>query len=216
MFDIDGTLVDSTGLDEECYIKAAHKVLGINIPSNWNEYTHATDAGILNDIIIKYNIQGDTKSIHSKFKHVYTKYISNYINNNPDTVNQITGAGNLIKRLRQDKDIAVAIATGGWEETAKLKLNAAEIDIKGIAFASSNDHYKRTEIMKIAANRATTEIPFISKIYFGDALWDKHASSELNYTFIAIGNNTDHEIQIRNYQQIESVLDILEICNNKE
>ena len=51
MFDIDGTLVNSNDFDEECYLKAAETVLSVKISSDWENYEHATDSGILNEVI---------------------------------------------------------------------------------------------------------------------------------------------------------------------
>lgn len=57
MFDVDGTLVDSSKFDEECFLKAAEIVFDTEISSNWEEYSYATDAGILDEVLDKYNIQ---------------------------------------------------------------------------------------------------------------------------------------------------------------
>ena len=38
MFDVDGTLVDSTRFDEECFLKTAEILFGIEISSDWDSY----------------------------------------------------------------------------------------------------------------------------------------------------------------------------------
>ena len=73
MFDIDGTLINSNKFDEDCYIKTARTVLGIDISSNWEEYPFATDSGILDEIIRRYRISGNKKIIHQNFRHVFTQ-----------------------------------------------------------------------------------------------------------------------------------------------
>jgi phosphoglycolate phosphatase-like HAD superfamily hydrolase len=209
MFDIDGTLVNSSEFDEACYLAAAQIVLGVEISSNWEDYTFATDAGILDEAIYRYSFPGNRKNIHKKFKQVFTKLISEYVASNPDDVQEVEGASQFLQHLFTLDNVRVAIATGGWEETAKLKLKAANIDFGRCAFASSSDHYKRTEIMNIAESRASGVIPFKSKTYFGDASWDKKASKMLNYRFVLVGNRIEHEIQIDDYKTKENVLDIL-------
>jgi len=209
MFDIDGTLVNSSEFDEMCYLKAARIVLGVEISSNWEDYTFATDAGILDEAINRYSIPGSKKYIHEKFKQVFKKLISEYIASNPDDVQEVEGASQFFQHLCTLDTVRVAIATGGWEETAKLKLKAANINLNGCAFASSSDHYKRTEIMKIAESRASGPIPFKSKTYFGDASWDKKASKMLNYRFVLVGNRIEHEIQIDDYKNKADVLNML-------
>lgn len=209
MFDIDGTLVNSSEFDEVCYLKAAQIVLGVEISSNWEDYTFATDAGILDEAINRYSFPGNRKYIHEKFKQVFATLISEYIASNPDDVKEVEGASQFFQHLCTLDNVRVAIATGGWEETAKLKLKAANINLNGCAFASSSDHYKRTEIMKIAESRASGAIPFKSKTYFGDASWDKKASKMLNYRFVLVGNRIEHEIQIDDYKSKEDVLNML-------
>jgi len=78
--------------------------------------------------------------------------------------------------------VSLSIATGGWEETALLKLQSAGIDVSGIPIASSNDHYARIEIMKMARVKASACESF-PVTYFGDAAWDQKACRELGYNF---------------------------------
>jgi phosphoglycolate phosphatase-like HAD superfamily hydrolase len=211
MFDIDGTLVNSSGFDEVCYLKAAQNVLDVDISSNWEEYSFATDAGILDEAIKRYNVLGDKSHIQQKFKQVFVRLISEYIATNPESVLEIKGAARFIKYLLNLENVKVAIATGGWEETAKLKLKAANVNVNGCAFASSSDHYNRTEIMKMAESRTSNNVLFESKTYFGDATWDKEASNFLNYRFILVGNRIKHEIQIEDFQDTEGILSILNL-----
>ncbi len=211
MFDIDGTLVKSSIFDEECYLKAANNVLGLKISSDWAEYSHTTDAGILNDVIIKYGIQGDMTEIQQEFKIEFENLISEYIDKNSNEVCQIAGASEFIQYLNSLNNVQVAVATGGWRETAELKLKAADISISDCTFASSSDHYSRTEIMKIAELRVGNEKPFLSKTYFGDGIWDKQASEDLNYRFVAVGNRINCKNQITDFSQQDTILKLLRL-----
>ena len=211
MFDIDGTLVNSFKFDEECYLKAAKMVLGVEISSNWDDYINATDVGILDEAIDRYKIRGQKYHLHKKFREVFIGLITEYIDNNPKSVREIYGAYRFIQYLCKQKNVRVAFASGGLEETAKLKLKAAEIDINGCAFASSSDHHSRTEIMRIAELRASPGATFKSKTYFGDALWDKKASKTLGYRFILVGDRIKHENQITDFKDMESILAMLNL-----
>jgi len=211
MFDIDGTLVNSSKFDEACYLEAARILFGVEIPPDIDDYKHATDSGVLDEVITRYNISGDRNTIHRMFKNVFFNLISEHIANNSKKIQQIKGASHFIKHLQDLPNAKVAFATGGWEETAKLKLKAANINIDGCAFASSSDHYERTEIMKIAESKVLTDRPFDSKTYFGDAHWDKKASETLNYRFILVGNRFEHELQIDDYQRKQDILNILKL-----
>ncbi len=72
MFDIDGTLVNSYGFDEVCYLKAAQMILGVDISPKWEEYLYATDVGILDEAIDRYKISGNRTVIHQEFRTVFT------------------------------------------------------------------------------------------------------------------------------------------------
>jgi phosphoglycolate phosphatase-like HAD superfamily hydrolase len=50
MFDLDGTLVDSTNVDSACYLQALVDIFGFDldlIDRDWGNYPHVTDSGIL-------------------------------------------------------------------------------------------------------------------------------------------------------------------------
>ena len=211
MFDIDGTLVNSYKFDEACYIKASKIVLGVEISSNWKAYNNATDVGMLNENIDRFNIKGDRDQIQQTFKQVFTNLIEEHITNYPESVQEIRGASRFMQYLFSLENVKVAIATGGFEETAKLKLKAAGIDFNGCAFASSGDHYSRPGIMKAAEKKAGIKVPLTSKIYFGDAVWDREASTSLNFKFVLIGDQTEHDIKLKDYVDKEKVLSILNL-----
>ena len=51
IFDVDGTLVDSTGTDDTLYKAAIRSVLGdVRLRPTWSEYEHVTDAGLFREI----------------------------------------------------------------------------------------------------------------------------------------------------------------------
>ena len=209
MFDIDGTLVDSYGLDEKCYLKASEIVLGVKISSNWAEYKNATDAGVLEEAIEKYKVQGDKFELQKRFKDTFIKLVSEFIESSLNRVNEIGGANDFIQYLVKQENCKVAIATGGWEETAKLKLLAAGVDVNGCSFSSSSEFHSRIEIMKSAESKAFSDVPFESKIYFGDGSWDKQASELLNYKFILVGNRFKYKTQITDYKNIEAIIKVM-------
>lgn len=211
MFDVDGTLVDSTGFDEACFLKAAELLFGMEISSDWNAYEYATDIGILSEAIDRYEIPGDKNTLTQNFREIFLELISGYIDSSPECVKEIRGAADFVKDLSERKNCRIAIATGGWEETAKLKLKAAEIDISGCAFASSTDYYSREGIMRAAESKALSGTSFKSRIYFGDALWDKKACENLNYRFILVGDRFEYEESIQDYSDKDDIIAMLGI-----
>ena len=206
MFDIDGTLVDSSDFEDECYQRAIEKVISRPVDTDWSSYAHATDSGILDEIIDRHRLGRHRDTIHRDVKSVFSRYVASYLAHNG--TREIEGAGAFLRRLKKRTDVVPAIATGGWEETAKMKLDAAGINSSGIAFASGSDRTSRTEIMKTAENRSLSG-QTASKTYFGDAAWDREACRVLGYHFILVGSRIAWKKQIHDFSQPEKVLSMI-------
>ncbi|THB76238.1 MAG: HAD family hydrolase [Desulfobacteraceae bacterium] len=203
MFDIDDTLVNSSGFEDECFTQAINRVIDKPIETDWSKYKHATDTGIIDEIIHTWGYSQRKDEIAEKIKNAFINNIKQHLSKSP--ANEIPGARSFLSYLSGRKDILLSIATGGWEETAKLKLDSAGIDYKNIQFASSSDHHSRVGIMRCAERKHTTSA-ILSKTYFGDAVWDKKASKELGYMFILIGNKLHNEKRIENFEDIDQVM----------
>ena len=206
VFDIDGTLVDSYGFDAALYADAIRRVLGIDIDTDWARYTNATDSGILDQIIEETGVEEDRETIQERVQTEFTRLTESYIKQNANAVREIPGASAFIKHLEQIEDVAIAIATGGWESTAKLKLRAIGLDPHQFALATASDAISREEIIEIAADRSLRGIKAARKTYFGDGLWDKRASEALGYEFIGVGNRVEHHVIFLDYRNVEEIL----------
>ena len=200
MFDIDGTLIESYDIDEQCFLAAVDEVLGIQIDSRWERYPHVTDAGILDEILSQPSFQPDRVVLETQIKASFMQNLTLYLESN--SVEPIAGASEFLAHLKQREDVVLAIATGGWYESATIKLEAAGLDVSGIALATSSDHIARVEIMKIAEARAADQ-PLLSRTYFGDAAWDKTASRQLDYNFVLLGDRVEHHQAMPDYLDIE-------------
>lgn len=203
MFDIDGTLVKSYDFDSACFQSAIYDVLGIEVEPDWGQYQHVTDAGILREIIEGLSLQAESQSIVNDVKEQFVSRVKKYISDHE--VLPITGANEFLSHLALREDVVVSLATGGWSETASLKLNAAGINSVAYPMASSCDHYNRIDIMRIAEG-LTGPHRFTSKTYFGDGPWDLKASEALGYDFVAVGDRIKHPQSIFNYSDVQAVL----------
>ena len=206
MFDVDGTLVKSFQFDEACYVAAVKEVLGHQIDENWENYKYVTDSGLLLEHLQRHNIEENYLEIHNSVKESFMSNIKEHLLSHE--IEEIPGASNFIEYLLTNSSNSISIATGGWLETAKLKLYSAGIDVSSIPIASSNDHYSRTEIMKRALRKAN-QVSSNPVIYFGDAIWDKAACSELGYEFVLVGNKIQNELSINDFMDIGYVESLL-------
>jgi phosphoglycolate phosphatase-like HAD superfamily hydrolase len=111
-----------------------------------------------------------------------------------------------VDRLLRLPNVRVGIATGGWEPTAKLKLAQVGIGIERIGFASSSDARARTDIMRLAAQRALHGAACARATYFGDGAWDRRASAELGYDFVAVGGGVSHAVAYADLRDADAIL----------
>jgi len=203
IFDIDGTLTQSTGFDALCFRNAVLEHADVVFKNDWGEYRHVTDSGILNEIIESHGLIKFENEIIGKIKASFIANIDSHLKSHP--VEEVPGANRFLKGLSELNNVTVAIATGGWRETAELKLKSAGINFEQFPLCSANDAESRVDIMKQARLRAG-KAQELSISYFGDASWDKKACAELGWNFILVGNRTDHHQNIRDFTQYEEAL----------
>jgi len=180
IFDIDGTLVDTSGFEDRLYTQAVHHILGnVSIRPSWAQYPHVSDAGILAEICRVNSIaQADVeRKVRACFGEMVAAELSG-----ASACSAVPGGVAAFNALRAV--VHVGIATGGWGHTARMKLDAAGYSIVDVAIATSDDHHTRVQIMQHCraqlASSATT-------VYVGDGEWDMQASAELNWRFIGVG-----------------------------
>ncbi|MCG8517976.1 MAG: HAD family hydrolase [Pseudomonadales bacterium] len=203
LFDIDGTLVESYDFDTECFQAAIQDVLGVTIGPDWGHYHHVTDSGILAEVIDGLGFQPDSERITAEVKERFLSRVADYISCH--AVSPIPGAQAFLSQLMERKNVAVAFATGGWSESAKMKLDAAGLTFSSVPLASSSDHYSRTEIMRLAERRAGKS-PYDSMTYFGDGPWDQKASEALGYNFVAVGDRIASPKSVRDFTDVDMAL----------
>jgi phosphoglycolate phosphatase-like HAD superfamily hydrolase len=210
MFDIDGTLVDSAGFDGDRYAEAVRDVLGLDVDTTWQSYRNVTDSGILEELLEAEGSARSREPLRAAVKARFVAATRAHFAREPHVLREVLGARALIEALLRTPSVRVAIATGGWAETAALKLTAIGVDPAAIALATASDAVERTRIMQLAAARALGGVPATRRTYFGDGAWDQRASAALGYRFIAIGKAVLHEPRFDDFRDREAVLACLD------
>jgi len=184
IFDIDGTLLESAAVDDALYREAVRQVLGdVQLRPSIHAYDYVTDAGIFAQILQDNAIEAE-KDAQREIKEHFVNALRSHVEHNGPFV-EIPGASNLLRALRESAAHAVAIATGGWRESAEFKLQSAGLDYSNFPLATANDHHERTAIMEIALSRLGQQ--FDSITYYGDGPWDREACAALDWRFIPVG-----------------------------
>ena len=184
ILDIDGTLLESNAIDGSLYLAAIRKVLGeVRIRESWGLYRNVTDAGILEEIL-RENSLPITPATLNTVRAVFVESMARHIQIDGPFA-EIPGAQNFVSGLLASTSSCVAYATGGWSESAAIKLGSAGFPMQGIPLASSDDYIDRQSIMLHALNQLGSE--FESITYYGDGKWDETATAMLGWDFVPVG-----------------------------
>ncbi len=198
IFDIDGTLTDSTKVDDHCFFKAFEGVFGFDISnSNWSEFQIVTDWGICEEILFKAQNRNPKNTELERLKIEFTRLLEEESRRDPNQFREIPGASNFIKKLDEKFQIPLGIATGSWEKPARIKLEAIGIDADKYAFSNSSKFKRREEILKDTIARLNHKYPnTIDRfVYFGDGIWDYKTCSNLGIDFIGIDNHQNGKLK---------------------
>lgn len=184
IFDIDGTLLESAAVDDALYRKAVRTVLGdVQLRPTLHDYPFVTDTGILQQILADNALAAEERLL-DEIRSIFVAYLRDHVSAHGPFA-EVAGAQEFLRSLRESPSYAVAMATGGWRQSAEFKLLSAGFDLADIPLATADDHHERTTIMEIALDRMGG--PFDSVTYYGDGPWDRQACDHLGWEFIAVG-----------------------------
>ena len=184
VFDIDGTLTRSIPVDDDCYLQAVDEVFGIRgVEPDWSGYPHSTDRGIAAEIVRRRLGRDVPPDEMAAFRRRFVALIAERLADDPAACPPVPGAPELVATLDAG---AVAVATGGFSDSARSKLAAAGLSIvAGWPFASGDDAVDRISIIEMARIRAGARRP---TVYVGDGVWDYHAARALGIGFVGIAS----------------------------
>jgi len=188
IFDVDGTLIDATEIDNDCFDRAFQETTGVNLTASiWSRFKEVTAQAIVHQAL------GDTWpdmiSTVGRIKDSFLEKLRSGHALNPASIRAFADTIDLVSFLRESPEFSMAIATGCWRETAHFKLKAAGFDLSGIPFACASDCYSRAEIISLAAKRAG--MPMEQTVYVGDGIWDFRATQQLGIPFVGVGRNIE-------------------------
>jgi phosphoglycolate phosphatase-like HAD superfamily hydrolase len=191
IFDIDGTLTVTDHIDDICFVEAladAHAINGIS--TDWAGYSHTTDSAITSDIFQEQFNRAPEEAELRKFKSHFVQLLEDYRVKDSSLFAEIAGASSMLKRLNQEPQWKVAIASGGWHDSAILKLKVAGIEADDFPAAFADDGLSREEILQSAISKAERfyqQNRFARIVSVGDGLWDVRTARNLEFPFLGIG-----------------------------
>jgi len=188
IFDIDGTLTQSVQADDICFVRALAEVWDFHgIDTDWSKYQHVTDAGLLHELHETRTGRTPTNAELHAFRDHFLALLAQMLAENP--VAPIAGAPELLTHLTGHTEYRVALATGAWGDSARMKMRSAGMRFEDHPAASSDDAHDRETIMQLSRQRATERFGDPGHVvYVGDGVWDARACRNLSLPFIGIGS----------------------------
>jgi len=238
IFDIDGTLIRSTHIDDECFTIAIDRVLDIRgFDTDWANYTHSTDDGLILEIAERYGgFAATPRQIDDAKSEFFTQLRRAVRNAASSPCTQIDGVAAMLGALRSRDGWSIGISSGTSPEAASIKLAAAGLSLDGLpatfshrcsrthAPASRADIISRTREKTLAAARvasaasATSVASITPTVYIGDGLWDLRAANELAIGFVGVrhdGNESKLRAEgatriVHHYRDLPAFIALLE------
>lgn len=194
VFDIDGTIVDSVQVDDFCFKKSFQRIHDIDISNaDWSNFKHVTDSGLAHEIFEAHYGIAPTASEILKLKRYFYRLLEQRIHE----ITEIKGARKTLLLLMENPEFSIAFATGGWRETALLKLSAIGFELGEITLVSADEHFSRSEITRLAIDNTLSKAglnEFKTITYVGDGLWDFKTTTELGINFIGIDSHQNNKL----------------------
>lgn len=200
IFDIDGTLIRSTHVDDGCFAAAVDRVLGIaGIDTDWANYQHSTDDGLIVEIARRCGgFDPSPQQIDDTKREFFDQLRRAVAARAQSPCTPVEGVGPMLEALRARAGWRVGISSGTSEQAARIKLAAAGLSLDGLP-ATFSHRCPRTEVPAsraaiIAATREKLRAPgdaAARAVYVGDGLWDLRAARELAIGFVGVRHDGD-------------------------
>jgi len=189
ILDLDGTLMPSAEIDNECYWQAVFACFGerVTLP-DLHGFKNVSDSGILDEWCVRELGRLPRAEETGQIKLCFLQLLESAWIRKPQQFKPFPGVGRWLEAVRDNNKVYAGIATGGWGHSARLKLKLSGLDRFDLPLASSDDALERKEIMQIAARRTLKHQPenYTAFTYVGDGVWDLQASQKLGWEFIGI------------------------------
>jgi phosphoglycolate phosphatase-like HAD superfamily hydrolase len=226
VFDVDGTLTATTGVDDACLVGAWGEVFGVSdVETDWSKYAHSTDEGLTLEVCRRGLGRPPTREEVGRVQRVFFGMLRERIAAEPERCRPVPGVREMLAAARS-RGWKVGIASGAWEESARIKLAAAGVDVDGLpgtfshvragAAAEGWTPVVREEIVsatlaKLGRWSGGANAP---AVYVGDGVWDAKAARNLRIGFVGVRiDGREERLRdsgarriVRNYADLQAAL----------
>lgn len=197
IFDIDGTLTQTSAIDEVCFRAAYSELLELHdISSALETCPHVSDTGITRHIYQTSLARAPHDHEEAAICARVVALLAEHHRRDPAHFAEVSGAVAMLEQLAEKRDWVVAVATGCWRASAEMKLRAAQILLLQKPAGFAEDGPARETIVSAAIERATqhyNRTSFDKIVSVGDGVWDVKTAANLGLSFVGIAEGARAE-----------------------
>lgn len=187
LFDIDGTLLRSSGAGRLAMDAALEAVFGVREPIKQDSISGRTDRSIATDQFGMHGI-ADTQQNFETFITAYLERLPDSMRRNQGTL--LPGIERLIGELLGRSDVALGLLTGNVQRGARIKLGHCGI-AEHFAFGAYGDlHHSRDDVAREALSQVRQrfgDAPALDDIWvLGDTPWDVRCAKAIGARSVAV------------------------------
>ncbi|MGE0127195.1 MAG: HAD family hydrolase [Blastocatellales bacterium] len=197
IFDIDGTLTQTSRVDEICFARAFTDTHGVNvIADQWISCPHVSDSGVTQHLFQHHFGRDPHDHESSALKKRLVDLLEEHHGMDLSYFAEIPRAAQTFNQLVESRGWVKALATGCWQPSAEMKLRAASIRYEGVPGGFAEDGIARESIVGAAISRSRDHHRlenFDRIVSVGDGVWDVRTAARLGLAFVGVGGGARAE-----------------------
>lgn len=190
LFDIDGTLTDTSADDRRFLAEALADPGGVKEPlPEFEHFAEVTAPAITRELMRRALGRRAREGEVYRVREAMTHRWQQAVRGGEVTVRPVAGAAGILQEARAREGFFVAIVTGAWGPPALIKLQAARLPVDGLVLVSADDSESRRGILETAAIVAAADrgVPgFAHIVVVGDGIWDARAARAAGAGFVGV------------------------------
>ena len=198
IFDIDGTLTQTSRVDEICFTRAFADTHGVKIiADHWISCPHVSDSGVTQHLFQHHFARDPHDHESNAIKKRLVDLLEEHYRMDRSYFAEIPRAAETFNQLVESRGWVKALATGCWRPSAEMKLRAASVNYQGVPGGFAEDGVARESIVgaAISRSRASYRLEGFDRIVsIGDGVWDVRTAARLGLAFVGVASGERAEM----------------------
>lgn len=198
LFDIDGTLLDTSGAGRRSFALALEEAFGWGADAQSISFAGATDLDLLERIAARHDTKLTSAQVEDFFARLPVTLRAALAEEPPHVY---PGVRELLAALSRAAHVRLGLVTGNIERCAWVKLEACGLHDHFTLGAFGHEHADRREIARLARTRAAQSLPagtvFRACHLIGDTPSDIAAAHAIGASALAVATGHFDEARLR-------------------